>query len=1131
MIRHGLLTLLSGLTVVLGACTSDLSPVQPVLEPVIIRIADSKPQELRLEAATEVPVLITLAARDVDIRAAVVSTNHAVLVYADAPNRRMGIETLLVEPPHDQVMTLRIERNDHQEARGSVRVTAVGLPTVTKDDRKRIEAARLEATACLAFPDPKRAQESSDAFVAAAESYGRIGDRLRSGTALLHAAGVRYSRDADWEQAAALASDALSRLDGADAPVLTPFAMRLLGAALAQHANTLGPDTYSGRRTVERARKQLTEAATRLRSLGLNYEAGYALNYRGVSYLDAGEREQARADFTQALDLFRSVPDPPAQALSLQSLALLSYEDGRLGDAMREFDQALALIPRDLEPGNYAHTLHNSALPLRVLGRFDEAMERYLEAGSMLRSLGDRDGEARALHGLGTTLKYLGEPGRARDFLRAAAQIRNESGASRERAITLIVLGQIEREAGNPAAALALHREASGLVDAPRDRARVHLAIAQDFIATEELSKARGELETILRLELPETHRHLGMALTELGAIDAHDGDMAAADNSFAKAIAVHTANGSEFELARALFRRAEAHLRIGDTQSVLSDTTAALSLFDGIGLHGTQAEGRASFRATYRDVTELQISALVTEAANAKTLGDHARAQRYTRAALIASDRAKVRMLIDAYSLVHAPDAIDHQEIARRREIFETIVGKRRRLEELLETGLPHAQELAILRRDISMLRAEASLIDGRLAGTAKTADHALEAVADKPLLSIGDDVLVIEYFLGKSNGWMFSIRNGQAAVQELRGAIEIESMAREVLDTWRSPGVARGDTYALSRRIARMLLSAVPDPAPTSTLWVVPDGALHLVPLAVLMHEYWPAAQPGSILVVPSLTAIASAQRRRSESPPRTLAVIADPVYALSDPRLSDGAGNATQMILAQSTRSTKVANGLQRIPSTGLEARTIIAIVGRSEDTLALTGLDANRPRVTSAPLDQFRIVHFATHAVADDLDAALSSLALSRWNSQSQAIDGELRYYDITQMRLNADLVVLSGCETAVGKEIAGEGPIGLSQAFLRAGAHSVLASLWRVPDSSTAFLMKEFYQQLLTEGESPAAALLIAQQAVRHKKRWSDPYYWAGFQLVSVTPTGQSNNNVVRRRESKWTQIDLSPAGS
>jgi CHAT domain-containing protein len=208
------------------------------------------------------------------------------------------------------------------------------------------------------------------------------------------------------------------------------------------------------------------------------------------------------------------------------------------------------------------------------------------------------------------------------------------------------------------------------------------------------------------------------------------------------------------------------------------------------------------------------------------------------------------------------------------------------------------------------------------------------------------------------------------------------------------------------------------------------------------------------------------------------------------------------------------------MRRLPSTAIEARDLIALVGDGQQTLALTGADASRGRVAQAPLERYRYVHFAVHARADGRDPALAMLALSQWSADGEPLDGAWRVYDISRMRLNADLVVLSGCDTAVGREIAGEGPIGLSHAFLRSGARAVLATLWQVPDTSTAALMRRFYRHLLRDGRPAPMALALAQAELRAEPRWQDPYFWAGFQLVSnVRPDDRNNNDVAGREES------------
>ncbi|HEX6864203.1 MAG TPA: CHAT domain-containing protein, partial [Thermoanaerobaculia bacterium] len=144
--------------------------------------------------------------------------------------------------------------------------------------------------------------------------------------------------------------------------------------------------------------------------------------------------------------------------------------------------------------------------------------------------------------------------------------------------------------------------------------------------------------------------------------------------------------------------------------------------------------------------------------------------------------------------------------------------------------------------------------------------------------------------------------------------------------------------------------------------------------------------------------------------------------------------------------------------------------------------------------------FRVVHFATHGVLDAERPALSGLALSMVGPDGSAQEGFLHLRDVYGLRLDADLVVLSGCRTALGRELRGEGLVGLTRGFLYAGAPRVVASLWKVEDRATSELMTRFYRALWEEGLAPAAALRSAQLSLRRERRWRDPYFWAGFVL-------------------------------
>jgi CHAT domain-containing protein len=141
-----------------------------------------------------------------------------------------------------------------------------------------------------------------------------------------------------------------------------------------------------------------------------------------------------------------------------------------------------------------------------------------------------------------------------------------------------------------------------------------------------------------------------------------------------------------------------------------------------------------------------------------------------------------------------------------------------------------------------------------------------------------------------------------------------------------------------------------------------------------------------------------------------------------------------------------------------------------------------------------------VHFATHALINHQHPELSGIVLSQVDEKGQPRDGFLRLHEIYNLRLAAELVVLSACETALGKEVKGEGMIGLTRGFMYAGAPRVAASLWRTDDRAAAELMKRFYQRMLGERMTAASALRAAQVSMLQEKRWETPYYWAAFTL-------------------------------
>ena len=223
------------------------------------------------------------------------------------------------------------------------------------------------------------------------------------------------------------------------------------------------------------------------------------------------------------------------------------------------------------------------------------------------------------------------------------------------------------------------------------------------------------------------------------------------------------------------------------------------------------------------------------------------------------------------------------------------------------------------------------------------------------------------------------------------------------------------------------------------------------------------------------------------------KALAVLADPVFHLADARL------ASARRTAERSRFDADAPDFVRLRFSRTEAEEIKRLAG-SGATFQALDFEASRHTAMKPELREYRIVHFATHTLINNEHPDLSGVVLSLIDRDGRPQNGFLRLLDIYNLRLGADLVVLSGCRTALGEEVKGEGLIGLTRAFLYAGAPRVVATLWNIDDRATAEAMKLFYEGMLTRAERPAKALRAAQIAMWNTKGREAPYYWAALTL-------------------------------
>lgn len=360
-----------------------------------------------------------------------------------------------------------------------------------------------------------------------------------------------------------------------------------------------------------------------------------------------------------------------------------------------------------------------------------------------------------------------------------------------------------------------------------------------------------------------------------------------------------------------------------------------------------------------------------------------------------------------------------------------------------------------------------------------------------------------------------------------------------------------------AQAHKLSALLLAPVSERlGRTRKLVVVADGALQYVPFAALpppesnplandaASNLKGAAAPAllathEISLLPSVTVLV-ASRQRSKylpEPSKTIAVIADPVFERDDERvharLSAAKGEGSKPVEKEAARAASAslavgganetadsrqepdgailsqvlrdmgadtdAVGLPRLFGTQSEAREILSLADRGQSFAALD-FDASRQVLMSERLEDYRLIHIATHGFIDNTHPELSGIVLSLYDEKGRPQNGFVQLRDIYGMRLNADMVVLSACQTGLGKDVKAEGLTGLPRAFMSAGARRVVASLWQVEDEATAELMTNFYRHLLKDKITPPAALRAAQLEVSSRSRWRQPFYWAGFFL-------------------------------
>lgn len=849
--------------------------------------------------------------------------------------------------------------------------------------------------------------------------------------------------------------------------------------------------------------------------------------------------------YRESLPLLRSSNNREREATVLSNIGFFYQTLGELKAALDFFNQSFALRKEIGDRRGQAISLNHLGYIHVALGEVQQGLDYYQQSLALERAEGSKREEAITLSNIGAVYQELGETERALDFYNRSLTLYKAVGGRPREALTLTSIGSIYFSRDENEKALEFYERAHALQQSLNIRSgvaytRLQIGILHDKLGEKE--KAFDYINQALGFGRKTGNRYTeAEALTVIGEVYFNAGDKQRALEHFTQSLALRQASSDRQGEARTLYWIARSERERGQLAVALANIEAALRIVEIVRGGIASQSLRASYFSTMQKFYDFYIDLLYELHLQNPSAG-------YDRTALRASESVRARGLLEVLREAHADIRrdVDHALIERERSLQQQLNASARAQSLLLsgehtkEQAMSHTAELDALANDYEEIQTRIRKTNPRYA--ALTQPQTLTAKEIQQTLD--SETLLLEYKLGEARSFLWAVTPTSLNIYELPGRTEVEKLARRFYEQLTARNDHPAGESVLQRRarlarveaeyattamqMSRMLLAPVAAQLKTQRLFIVADGALQYLPFAALpkpgiednkiqyeqasisasqmvAHTSSHIAQPlitnHEIISLPSASVIAVLRRdllgRRTA--PKAIAVLADPVFDKDDARVRKPKANRRLIATPVSLATGRSEMSMPRLPFSRREADAILATVPAGDGMPALN-FQASRATAISPELSQYRILHFATHGVLDSRRPELSAIVLSLVNEQGQPQNGFLRLNEIYNLDLPADLVMLSACQTGLGKEIRGEGLVGLTRGFMYAGAARVGTSLWKVDDAATAALMENFYREMLREGKSPAAALRAAQLNMLEQKRWQSPYYWAAFTM-------------------------------
>lgn len=845
------------------------------------------------------------------------------------------------------------------------------------------------------------------------------------------------------------------------------------------------------------------------------HNEAYALLLLGTSKYNQRELTESRNFLQLSLEIFKAESDKSAQAQALDALGHLSHESGNAGEALQLFTDALELAGQAGDLLVKGKVLNAIAITHSILGEKQQAVGRYREALTILEKMGNKRQVAVALNGLGYLYYSVGQNERSFNYYSRALDLFRNVGDREGESIALVRMGKISEGLWEKSKAASYYEQLVvvarqlkdpilesyvlnwlGDVYESSDTRRALVLYEQALALSRKHSNPRIEAYTLNRLGY--THALLGEKVIARKFYDAALDRTQTIGDREAESLTLY--NLAVLERSRNGVREAQALIE-RSLRIVESLTTAA----------GAR-ELRASYFATVHQQYEFYIDLLMQLDGQDGSAG-------FASLALQASERSRARSLLEMLGESGAdirqgvdPKLLDYEKNVKAK--LRSAIQNR-----MTAFNQPNSkQKIDDLQREIIGLTAEYEQIAGEIRQrspqyAALTQPVSLTRKQIQELLD--EDTVMVEYALGDQRSFAWTISRDSIESYWLPGRAVLEKLVRVVYEGLtkdpRDTARTRTEDYsAAMENLSKVLLEPLAKHRSKKRLVVVADGALQYIPFSTLqLSNDTRLIANYEIVNLPSASALAVQRNalKDRKAAPQLLAVIADPVFESDDSRLANARstrnapaarqGHAQDVSKLGRTLRNVGSGDLHRLPLSEREADALYSLIPPEKGMKAI-GFNASRKTVTGDQLINYRMVHFATHGLVDNEVPELSGIVLSMFDKNGHRQDGFIQLYEIYNLKLAADLVVLSACQTALGKDIKGEGIVSLTRGFMHAGSPRVVASLWNVDDAATADLMSRFYRQMIVNGLRPAAALRVAQLELAKERRYQSPFFWAGF---------------------------------